>query len=87
LEKTIHTPASAAFVRRLISLREAAGMTQRDLAKRLKRAPSVVARIETGERRLDVIEFIGLCRALGQKPDKLFRGLVQDLSALAIKKR
>ncbi len=62
-------------------------MTQRDLAKRLRRAPSVIARIETGERRLDVIEFIGLCRALGAMPDKVIRGLVQDLGYLGTRKK
>ena len=87
MQKTLHSPESVALVKRLISLREAAGMTQRDLAKKLKRAPSVVARIETGERRLDVIEFVGYCRALGAKPEKVIRGLVQDLGGLEIRKR
>lgn len=41
----------------LLAMRQKAGLTQRDLAKKLGREHSFVWRIEAGERRLDVIEF------------------------------
>ena len=51
-------------------------MTQRDLAKRLKRPRSFVGRMEAGERRIDVIEFIEIARVLGADPKTLFGRLV-----------
>jgi transcriptional regulator with XRE-family HTH domain len=48
-----------------------AGLTQRGLAERLKRPHSYVAKIEGGERRVDVIEFAELARALRVDPLKL----------------
>jgi transcriptional regulator with XRE-family HTH domain len=56
----------------LAETRNEAGLTQRDLALRLKRPHSYVAKIEGGERRIDVIEFIELARALRTDPIKLF---------------
>jgi len=51
--------------------RQAQGMTQRDLAARLKRPHSFIAKIEVGERRVDVVEFIAIARALRVDPAKL----------------
>lgn len=48
-----------------------AGLTQRGLAERLKRPHSYVAKIEGGERRIDVLEFAELARALRVDPLKL----------------
>ena len=45
--------------------RLAAGLTQTDLADRLQCHQSLVARIESGERRVDVVELIVLARAIG----------------------
>ena len=58
LRKTLRTLGHRALIALLVSTREAAGLTQRDLAARLKRPHSFVGRIEAGERRVDVIEFI-----------------------------
>jgi transcriptional regulator with XRE-family HTH domain len=49
---------------------------QQVLAERLRRPQSFVAKYEGGERRLDVIEFITISRALGADPVKLFRDFV-----------
>jgi transcriptional regulator with XRE-family HTH domain len=57
-----------ALIEFLISKRELAGMTQRDLAERLGEYQSFVARIEGGQRRIDVIEFLNIAEALGFDP-------------------
>ena len=44
-----------AFLR---TMREKAGLTQRELADRIKQSQWWVARSETGSRRLDIAEFI-----------------------------
>jgi transcriptional regulator with XRE-family HTH domain len=61
----------------LVSTREAARLTQRDLATRLKRPQSFVGRIEAGERRVDVIEFIEIARVMGVDPGQLFSKLAE----------
>jgi len=38
--------------------------------------PAFVAKYEGGERRLDVIEFLAVARALGQDPLKLMKAIV-----------
>jgi transcriptional regulator with XRE-family HTH domain len=66
-------------IERLREARTDAGLTQRDLAARLKKEPSWIAKIELGERRLDIVEFIAIARALGLKEDDLLRKLAHGL--------
>lgn len=51
-----------------IQARKSAGLTQVGLADRLGRPQSFVSKYERGERKLDVIEFCEVCRALGNDP-------------------
>jgi len=62
---------------KLVAARDAAGLTQRDLAARLGKPPSWVAKIEGRERRLDLLEFIAIARALGLKEVDLLREIVR----------
>ena len=50
-------------------------LTQQALAKRLRRPQSLVAKYEGGERRLDVVEFVTVARAIGVDPVVLLRAL------------
>jgi transcriptional regulator with XRE-family HTH domain len=61
----------------LVGARKAAGLTQHDLAAKMKRTQSFVATTETGERRLDVVEFIEMAKALGEDPVALFKRIVE----------
>ena len=56
----------------LRALREAAGLTQRDLGKRLKKPQSWVYNCETANRRVDVAEFIAWAKACGCDPGEAF---------------
>jgi len=49
----------------MVAARERAGLTQTDVAARLGRPQSFVSKYESGERRLDLVEFIKICNALG----------------------
>lgn len=69
---TIRSAAFEALTGAVIEARHKAGMTQRDLAARLGCRPSAIANIETGQRRIDVIELIALARALGVSAHDLF---------------
>lgn len=57
----------------LATARRDAGLTQRELATKLRRPRSYVANIEIGERRIDVLEFIELSKVLRIDPQKLFK--------------
>ena len=77
LRKTLRTQGHRQLIALLVSAREGADLTQRDLAARLKRPHSFVGRIEAGERRIDVVEFIEIARALDVDPRQLFGKLIE----------
>lgn len=54
----------------LVAGRDAQGWTIRDLAEMLGESRSVVGKIETGERRLDVFEYVQYCEALELEPEE-----------------
>jgi transcriptional regulator with XRE-family HTH domain len=57
----------------LVQARKKAGVTQTELAAKLGRPQSFVAKYEGKERRLDVAEYVAIARALGADPYKLLR--------------
>tara|TARA_R110002072_G_scaffold18767_3_gene69874 strand:+ start:2238 stop:2471 length:234 start_codon:yes stop_codon:yes gene_type:complete len=54
----------------LRNARQDTGLTQFELAEKLGRPQSFVAKIESGERRVDIFEFIEICSALGVVPSR-----------------
>jgi transcriptional regulator with XRE-family HTH domain len=76
LRKTLRTKGHRTLIDILVESRKQAGLTQRDLAARLRRPHSFVGRIEAGERRIDVIEFIEIARVMGLDPKQLFGKLL-----------
>jgi transcriptional regulator with XRE-family HTH domain len=50
-------------------------MHQVDLAKKLKKPQSYISKVESGERNLDVIEFMTYCQALELDPSKWLKRL------------
>ena len=65
LSKTSLAHEQAALLTLLRELRQEAGLRQRDLAERIGVPQSFVSKIESGERRLDVVELRYICAALG----------------------
>jgi transcriptional regulator with XRE-family HTH domain len=65
MEKSVHTPEYTAFLRFLRETREAANVTQVELARRVRQTQSLVSKWERGEIRLDVIQLRTICRSLG----------------------
>ena len=64
--QSVHSAAYRAFRERLISAREKAGLTQAQVAKELRIPQSRVSRMESGERRVDVIELAAFARLYGK---------------------
>lgn len=77
IAKSVFTPAYRELLATLRSARADAGLSQRALAHQLGVHASWVAKVELGERRLDVIELARVVEALGRDPVELFAQAVQ----------
>ena len=79
--ESVRSPAYRSVAEVLVRARDRAGLTQRQLAHRLQRPPSLVANLEMGERRLDVVELVRLATALGCDPAVLMREVLDAISS------
>lgn len=65
MRKSTHTPEYASLRERLVAIRTEAGLSQRQVAAALRLPHSWVAKVESGERRIDLVEFGWICAACG----------------------
>lgn len=72
-KSTLRTRRHRALIAVLIDLRKRRGLTQRQLAALLRTPQNYVAQIESGLRRVDVIEFTEYVMALGEDPIAAYR--------------
>lgn len=75
--KTLGSERHKALIAFLVAQREAAGLTQTELASILGEYQSFVARLESGQRRLDVVEFLDLASILRFDPATALRTISQ----------
>ena len=73
--KTIYSPIHERMLEILRAARVKAGLTQVQAAERLGCRQTFLSKIERGERRLDVIEFLVICRAYEVKPCTIMKVL------------
>jgi transcriptional regulator with XRE-family HTH domain len=62
--KSVYSKEYQRLLEELVQARKRAGMTQAALAETLEKPQSFVSKVENGERRLDVIEFVQIAKAL-----------------------
>ncbi|OSP53723.1 helix-turn-helix domain-containing protein [Pseudoruegeria sp. SK021] len=79
MSKTLYSAPQDALVAELIEARRTAGVTQADLAARLRCHQSLIARIESGQRRIDVVELLILLRAIGVQPGPILAAVAAAL--------
>jgi transcriptional regulator with XRE-family HTH domain len=82
MARSLHTAAHRELVSAVVALRKAAGLTQRGLAERLGREQNFVGRVETGQRRIDLVEWVMICRACDADPSAEVARLVGRLATL-----
>ena len=75
MPKTVTSPLQKRLAAMLVGLRKGAGLRQVDVAKKLGVYQSWVTHLESGQRRIDVIELIELGRAIGFDPADVVRKL------------
>lgn len=61
---SVHSDAYRSFLKALVALRNERGVSQAELAAKLRKPPSFVGKYELGERRLDVVELMVILREL-----------------------
>ena len=81
MTNSLHTPEYAVFRKILIALRERRGITQSSIAETLGVPQSFVSKYESGERRVDVVEFVQICRAIGVKPGKVIEDFLSEIQS------
>ena len=64
MKKTIHNESYKNIINELRSYREKNNIKQSDLAKNIDRDQTFISKVENFERRIDVIEFIEICKQL-----------------------
>ncbi len=80
MPKTIYREEHRLLSELLRELREQAGLTQAKLAPLLGRPQNRVSDLERGGRRVDVIEFLDFCEAVGADPVGVLRQLQRRLA-------
>ncbi|WP_421579755.1 helix-turn-helix domain-containing protein [Shinella sp. M31] len=68
MSNSIHTPEHKELIGVIIRHRHAAGLTQEHVSKAIGQHQSYVAKLETGQRRLDIVEYLAIARAIGFDP-------------------
>jgi transcriptional regulator with XRE-family HTH domain len=68
MSQTLGSSRHEALRALIVEKRKKAGLTQAQVAKRLRRYQSFVATVEGGQRRIDVVEFLDLAEAIGFDP-------------------
>jgi transcriptional regulator with XRE-family HTH domain len=64
----------------VVDMRTRAGLTQRELAEKVGREQSFIGRIETRQRRIDLVEFIWIARCCGLDPEQEVAAIVKHIS-------
>jgi transcriptional regulator with XRE-family HTH domain len=66
------------FQKALVEARLKSNLTQQEVALRLEKPQSFISKYESGERRLDVIEFLDVCEALRITPVSILKTIGSD---------
>jgi transcriptional regulator with XRE-family HTH domain len=78
MSRTIQSPRHRALAALLAEERKKAGLTQAVVAKRLGRHQSFVATVESGQRRIDVIELIEFAAAIGFDASTVIKTIIRS---------
>lgn len=77
MPKTLRSPRQVRLIDLLVEQRKRAGLSQADLADKLGRYQSVVSSMESGGRRVDVVELLDIAEVIGLD----VHALIDDLLA------
>jgi transcriptional regulator with XRE-family HTH domain len=78
---SLHDPRYERLIKLVVGARKKAGLSQRDVAAALKQPHSYIGKVESLQRRLDLIELIDLLDAIGVKPSLFLSEAIRELKA------
>lgn len=81
MTKTIYRPEHQALLNLLKKYRSEAGLTQVQCSKALNRPQSFISDVESGTRRLDIVQLRDLCKVLGISLSELVQELEKAITA------
>ena len=81
MRKSTHTAEYAMLRERLVATRQKAGLSQRDLARHLAVPHTWVAKVESGERRIDLIECGWYLTSCGVDPFPVLKRVLQQFAS------
>lgn len=84
LARSLADPRYQAIIERLVVLRYAAKLTQRDVAERLSEPRAYVSKVEQCQQRLDPLQLVDWLRAIGADERRFF---IEVLHAVPPKKK
>lgn len=76
MTKSTYTDNYAKLIKQLVDCRKKQKMTQTELSACMGKPQSFIAKIENRERRLDVIEFLELCKHMQIDPIPIVASLI-----------
>lgn len=79
MNKTLHSAEYQKLTDWLKSQRVVKGLSMRELGERMDISHSFIGKVEQRERKLDVIEYLAYCDALGVSPIKGLKVIREDL--------
>ncbi|QUD90578.1 helix-turn-helix domain-containing protein [Phenylobacterium montanum] len=79
MRRWVSSPSYRATLETLVAARYECGLSQKAVADILGKPPSFIAKIDLGERRLDLVEFVTIARALGLTPEDLMARIAAKL--------
>ena len=75
MSRTLRSSRHQALKEFLVEKRKKAGLTQAEVAKKLRRYQSFVATVEGGQRKIDVVELLAFAEAIGFDPREAIKRL------------
>ncbi|RYG88897.1 MAG: XRE family transcriptional regulator [Alphaproteobacteria bacterium] len=79
MPKTIFEGDHEHLVQVLAEARQMSGLTQAQLAAKVGKDQTFISIIERGQRRVDVLEFVALAKAMKVDPSELFERVLKRL--------
>lgn len=79
MSKSIFDGAHAQLVEIMLAARRRSGLTQAEVAAKVGKDQTFISLIERSQRRVDVLEFIALARAMGEDPQRLFAEVIATI--------
>ena len=76
MPKSLFSEANKSFIQTLINARHDAGLKQEELVERVGKDQSYISNIERGQRRVDMLEFYVLAKAMNTDPVELYAQVI-----------